>query len=308
MSETLERQRRRLQSVEELRSVVRTMKRLAAASLRQHEAAALRLGEYFRTVEIGFRVLLEDPRTHAILRTSASSPSRPVSAESTSADSVSTEALVVIGTDQGLSGSFNERLAEAVAGGSPRPEGGGSRLLLVLGTRTEVALRERGVPIAACLPAPSSPAGVPVVLREILRLLETMRENQGLDGIGVVHNRTAPQGDVETVEHRILPLDPDWLDALAREPWPSRCRPTHSMGTEPLISALTRTLLFGSLHRAVAASLESETRHRLFTMQTAERNIEALLDDLSGAYRRERQEEITRELMEVVSGYQVIVG
>lgn len=290
MSEALERQRRRLRSVEELHSVVRTMKRLAAASLRQHEAAALRLGDYFRTVEIGFRILLEDRRTRALLRTPPS---------------IRAETLLVIGTDQGLSGSFNERLAETVAG-RPAEASGIGPVVLVLGRRTEVALRERGLPITACVSAPSSPAGVPIALRELLVFLEALRKEQRLDGLRVVHNCTDATGDVETVARRILPLDPDWLDELARQPWPSRCRPTYSMKTEALISALTRTLLYGSLHRAVVASLESETRHRLFAMQIAERNIATLLEELSGAYRRERQEVITRELMEVVSGYRVI--
>ena len=47
-------------------------------------------------------------------------------------------------------------------------------------------------------------------------------------------------------------------------------------------------------------------RSSLAAMQTAERNIEERRDDLNSAYRRKRQETITRELLDVVSGFEAV--
>ena len=41
-------------------------------------------------------------------------------------------------------------------------------------------------------------------------------------------------------------------------------------------------------------------------MQSAERNIRERRDDLNAAYRRKRQETITRELLDIVSGFEAV--
>ena len=57
-----------------------------------------------------------------------------------------------------------------------------------------------------------------------------------------------------------------------------------------------------------AEALASEHATRLAAMQSAERNIEERREDLTAAYRRKRQEKITRELMDVVAGYEAVGG
>jgi F0F1-type ATP synthase gamma subunit len=42
--------------------------------------------------------------------------------------------------------------------------------------------------------------------------------------------------------------------------------------------------------------------------QSAERNIEGRIDELSQAVRRQRQQEITDELLDVVSGFEALAG
>jgi F-type H+-transporting ATPase subunit gamma len=93
---------------------------------------------------------------------------------------------------------------------------------------------------------------------------------------------------------------------LRAEPWPSRVLPTFSMEPRPLFAALVRQYLFISVFRACAESLASEHASRLSSMQGAERNIDERLDDLGGRYRRQRQESITEELLDVVAGFQAL--
>jgi len=61
-------------------------------------------------------------------------------------------------------------------------------------------------------------------------------------------------------------------------------------------------------YQALAEALASEHATRLAAMQNAERNIEERREELNAAYRRKRQETITRELLDVVSGFEAVGG
>jgi F-type H+-transporting ATPase subunit gamma len=69
-----------------------------------------------------------------------------------------------------------------------------------------------------------------------------------------------------------------------------------------------RALLFVTVVRAAAESLASEHASRLAALQAAERSIAERLDELGGEFRRRRQAAITDELLDVVTGYEVIRG
>ena len=58
MSDTLASLRRKIGGAGDLKSVVRSMKALAAASIGQYEKSVLALADYDRTVELGLAVCL----------------------------------------------------------------------------------------------------------------------------------------------------------------------------------------------------------------------------------------------------------
>jgi len=76
----------------------------------------------------------------------------------------------------------------------------------------------------------------------------------------------------------------------------------------PTLVALVREYLFVSLFRAYAESLASENASRLAAMQSAEKNIDELLEDLNRNSHRLRQSDIDEELFDVVSGFEAMIG
>ena len=56
--QTLETVKRKLESAEDLQSVVKTMKAMAAVSIRQYEEAVESLEQYNRTIDMGFQIAL----------------------------------------------------------------------------------------------------------------------------------------------------------------------------------------------------------------------------------------------------------
>jgi F-type H+-transporting ATPase subunit gamma len=59
-----------------------------------------------------------------------------------------------------------------------------------------------------------------------------------------------------------------------------------------------------SVYRAAAESLASEHASRLASMQAAERSIEEHLEAQKAEFRRRRQETITEELIDIVTGFE----
>ena len=115
MSDTLVSLRRKIGGADDLKSVVRSMKALAAASIGQYEKSVLALADYYRTVELGLAVCLRTRREAAAEPAEpANTPEKPIIA-------------IVFGSDQGLVGQFNDVLADyvaKVAGCSARREEG----------------------------------------------------------------------------------------------------------------------------------------------------------------------------------------
>ena len=80
------------------------------------------------------------------------------------------------------------------------------------------------------------------------------------------------------------------------------------MDWDALFSALVQQYLFVALYRACAESLASEDASRLAAMQNAERNIKDRLDELHAEYHHQRQNSITAELLDIVAGYEAVMG
>lgn len=291
MTQALEPIRRRIESAEDLDAVVRVMKALAAARIRQCERAVESLAEYSRTIEAGLHVALRNrPKNVAI--------EPPVSRH---------RGIIAFGSDQGMCGSFNEQVASflleeiGTLGGAPE-----ARTVLVVGSRLVGRLEDAGCAIESQLVLPSSVSGIASAVHRALLKVEELRFQKSIDEFLLIHHRPiAPAGSAPS-KVQLLPIDRDWLASLARKRWPSRSLPTYSMDWRQLFSALIRQHLFVALYRAFAESMASENASRLASMYTAEKNIENHLSRLTIDYNQGRQQSITEELLDIVAGFETL--
>ncbi len=286
--ETLEAIKGKIKTAEDLRSVVKTMKALAAVSIRQYEQAVKSLRDYFRTVELGFQVLLRNrPEALALLKPR---PSLYLGA-------------VVFGSDQGMCGQLNEQIfnhaLETMDGlGFDRQ----NRRVLAVGLRIADRLREAGELVEKRLSVPASAEGIAPHVREILEELERWH-TQKIERVVLLYNRHLSGAAYLPHTHHLLPVEEWWLKTFQEKEWPTHILPTFTMDWNRLFPALIHQHLFVSLYRAFAESLASEHASRLVSMQGAERNIEERLGELKARYHRQRQMSITEELLDIVSGF-----
>ena len=290
--QTLEALQRKIASAEDLQSVVKTMKALAAVHIRQYEKAVESLAVYHRTIERGLHVVLTARRKQAIIAT-------PVAEARLGA--------LVFGSDQGMCGQLNEQVvAHALKAmddlGGPPAE----RTIAVVGTRVASRLEEAGQAVEACFEVPSALPGLTPLVQDLLLRLESWHSLRQIERIALFYSQPLSSATFRPHTVHLLPVNQAWLTTLAMEAWPTRMLPTFTMDWERLFSALIRQYLFVSLYRACAESLASENASRLAAMQGAEKNIDDRLTELQALFRQQRQMAITEELLDIVAGFEAL--
>lgn len=279
--------RKTIASAQDLHSVVRTMKALAASSIAQYEQSVRALEDYYSTVELGLGVCLRE--TGAV--------ARPAGRTKGAAE------VVVFGSDQGLVGRFNDIVADhAIAMLANKP---GARVWAV-GERVSEPLQDSGCSVAGTLTVPLSVAGITPLVGQILVNYQAGLSRGDMGELHLVYNKPSISTVYEPVHQRLLPLDDIWRRDLIKVDWPTQALPQVMGDVTTTLSHFVREFLFVSLFRACAASLASENASRLAAMQRADKNIDSLLDDLNGTFHSLRQNEIDEELFDVVAGYEAM--
>lgn len=294
MSDTLASLRHKISGAGDLKSVVRSMKALAASSIGQYERSVLALADYDRTVQLGLAVCLRH-------RGAAAAQAEPEPAAAAAPKAVR---AVVFGSDQGLVGQFNDVLADFVAKAlNPLP---GVKYVWTVGDRVQSRLAETGLTPLGVFPVPTSVNAIAPLIGRIL-LESEARHGDGDDErvpLFLFHNRPDSGAAYEPVRQQLLPLDETWASKLSHLPWPAKNLPDVIGDREGTLRALVREYLFVSLFKACAESLAAENASRLAAMQRAEKNIGDLMGTLNQTFRRLRQTSIDEELFDILSGYE----
>jgi F-type H+-transporting ATPase subunit gamma len=284
--------------VEDLRAVVKTMKALAAVSIRQYEHAVEVLTEYSRTIETGFQIVLQQRHFQG----------QPLIPATLTASSFQFQrvAVIIFGSDRGLCGQFNERIASYAISKLQAWQLNHNHLIAIAGERLITPLESNRYNIHQQFAVPAAVDGIVDLTGEILLGIEAWQIQEGIDQVILFYNEPRSGARYSPCHFQLLPLDLQWLQSLSERPWPTNEIPLLTMDETEFLSALIREYLFLYLFRAAAASLASENGSRLTSMQSAERNIEERISDLTAEYRRQRQSAITSELLDVVSGFEAL--
>lgn len=289
--DTLEKLGKRIATTKDLQSIVRTMKSLSSVSIRQYEQAVTALAAYNQTIEHGFQALLRET---------------PLPDEEKHSSDLRT-AAIVFGSDHGLCGRFNEQICR-FATDAMRRHGGPTtdRSYLAVGMQAAARLGAMDEAVEDAIPLPGAVRGLTVTAHTILHRIDEWLAKGNVGRVLLFRNSRTAEVSASPEMIQLLPLDIQWLRTLAAQPWPSRVLPMHRMEGPALFSALVREHLFVSIFRAAAESTASEHATRLASMQAAERNIQEHLQEMTGAFRRRRQQAITEELLDVVAGFETL--
>jgi len=286
---TLNALNKKIRTAHDLLSVVKTMKSLAAVNIRLYERAVQSLEQYIATVDMGWQVFF---------RSGTAIPRKPANKSAV---------LMVIGSDQGMCGQFNEILiSHAVKETKGLNEKDLDLTFWSLGEKISRSLEDREYSIGNHFSVAGSLSGINDQVQVVIQQIESWRVSRRLEHFYVCHNILTKRVGYKQIFYRLLPLDKEWADQYAAKKWPGRCLPQMDLSQQEMFTYLFRQYLFISLYRAFVQSLAGENLARLMAMQAAENNIQEMEENLLVLFREQRQASITSELMDIISGFEAL--
>jgi F-type H+-transporting ATPase subunit gamma len=294
--------RDRIDSVKNVKKITRAMEMVAAARLRKAEQRIEDLRPYADAIRRMTRRASEGAERI---------PDLPILEER---EKVSTVGLLLVTGDRGLAGPFNSQIIRAgnQRGGEIDDEGA-SVSWYASGRRGVSSLQFRGHEVAGAYTGfTDRPAYADA--RRIADDLTSAYVDEKVDRVEILYNGYISPMRQEVRHETLLPLQQ--ADVLGgeeeeeegeEEEDESREKQDRALwiyepDAEELLARLVHDYVEISIYRALLESTASEHGARMTSMRNASDNASELIDDLTLEANRQRQAEITQEIMEVVAG------
>jgi F-type H+-transporting ATPase subunit gamma len=291
----------RISSVKNIRKITRAMEMVAAARLRRAEQRIEELRPYAEAIR---------KMTRRAVEAAESIPSLPLLEEHDSVDRVG---LLLVTGDRGLAGAFNSQIIRAGNRRRQELEPDGKKVAWYASGRRGVSSIEfRGFSLAGGYTGfTDRPAYADA--RSIADDLIAAYVDGELDRVEMLYNGYISPMTQEVRHETILPLQQ--ADVLGDDeeggeddgqdddaPDQSRSLWIYEPDPEEILKRLAPDYVEISIYRALLESTASEHGARMTAMRSASDNAAELIDDLTLEANRQRQAEITQEIMEVVAG------
>jgi F-type H+-transporting ATPase subunit gamma len=304
----------RIGSVKNIQKITRAMEMVAAARLRRAEQRIEALRPYAGAIR---------RMTRQAAEAAQNMPSFPILQEH---ESESTVGILLVTGDRGLAGAFNSQIVRAGIRHGAELEGEGKSLAFFASGRRGVSsltFRNRE-PKGAYVGFTDRPSYGNA--REIASDLIAAYVDGDVDRVEIFYNRYISPLTQKVTQETLLPLqhasifedsegEDDGLHSRAGEgadeERDERAGPGALVEYEPdpeeILKRLVPTYVEISIFRALLESTASEHGARMTAMRNASENAGDLIEDLTLQMNRERQAEITQEIMEVVAGAESLV-
>ncbi len=289
--------RGRISSFKNMRKITRAMEMVAAARLRRAEQRIEHLRPYADAIR---------RMTSRASQAAESIPNLPILQEK---DEVRRVGLLLVTGDRGLAGPFN---AQIIRAGNRRAaelrHEGAEVVWYASGRRGESSLRFRGMEIGESWTGfTDRPAFSDA--RAIADGLAAAYVDDKVDQVEVLYNGFISAVNQEVRHETLLPLQhADVLEQEGEEDddeeheQHGRALWIYEPDPEEILARLVHDYVEISIYRALLESTASEHGARMTAMRNASDNAAELIDDLTLEANRQRQAEITQEIMEVVAG------
>jgi len=293
---TLKSLRLRINSVKSTRKITQAMKMVAAAKLRRAQSQAEAARPYAERME----------RMLASLGASVvGSPDAPKMLVGTGGDH--THLLIVVTADRGLAGAFNTNVGRFARTRARALEAEGKTVKILTVGRKGAAYLKRE--LASRIIGEISFAGKKRIgfedAAEIAARATEMLEEGAYDVCTLIYNRFKNVISQTPVEQQLIPAPmPEVVVASPSEGAPAlyEFEPTE----EEILAKLLPQNLAIQVYRALLESAAGEQGSRMTAMDNATRNAGEMINKLTLNYNRTRQANITRELIEIISGAEAL--
>jgi F-type H+-transporting ATPase subunit gamma len=215
---------------------------------------------------------------------------------------VETTCLVAIGGDNGLCGSYNVNLGRAAHRLIGGPEGqDAGRVVVTVGRKVRDFLRYRKIERERHFPQ-LTPDSTMEEASVVARYVRDLYESGRVDEVRVVYTRFISPMEHRPTEVTLLPVRPPDMEEQAAasveyifEPAPER-----------LLGNLLPRYFDTQLYHLLLEAMASEQGARMVAMTAATDNAGEMIEQLALARNKARQQQITRELLDIVGGAEAL--
>jgi F-type H+-transporting ATPase subunit gamma len=295
--------RGRIASVKNIRKITRAMEMISAARLRKAEQRIEALRPYADALR---------RMTARAAQAAENIPNLPILQEK---ENVETVGVLLITGDRGLAGPFNSQILRAGNARMRELRGDGKEVLwYAVGRRGVSSLEFRGLEVGDSWTGFTDRPSF-ADARRVADGLAAAYVDGKVDRVEVFYNGYISAVNQEVRHETLLPLqqadviaDDDDDEAEngngedADEHIHDRALWIYEPDPEEILARLVPDYVEISIYRAMLESTASEHGARMSAMRSASDNAADLIDDLTLAANRQRQAEITQEIMEVVAG------
>src|SRR5918992_706019 len=298
---TLKDIRSRISSVKNIKKITRAMEMVAAARLRRAEQRIEELRPYADAIR---------RMTRRASEAAEKLPKLPILEER---ETIRRVGLLLVTGDRGLAGPFNSQIIRPGTrrGGELRRDGK-EVVWYASGKRGASSLQFRKLePAATFTGFTDRPAFSDA--REIGDALTSAYIDEKVDRVEILYNGYISPMSQEVRHETLLPLqqadilgddeeEEEDENGGGEETEHDRSLWIYEPDPEEILARLVPDYVEISIYRALLESTASEHGARMTAMRNASDNAAELIDDLTLAANRQRQAEITQEIMEVVAG------
>jgi F-type H+-transporting ATPase subunit gamma len=287
--------RSRIGSIQNVRKITRAMEMISAARLRRAEQRIEALRPYADALR-----RMTARASHA----ADNIPNLPILQDR---ENVETVGVLLITGDRGLAGPFNSQIVRAGNRRAAELKRDGQDVLwYAVGRRGVSSLEFRQLELGGSWTGfTDRPAFADA--RAIGDGMAAAYVDGKVDRVEIFYNGYISPVNQEVREETLLPLQqadvigvgeegPDEDESDSRALW------IYEPDPEEILARLVPDYVEISIYRALLESTASEHGARMSAMRNASDNAGELIDDLTLAANRQRQAEITQEIMEVVAG------
>jgi F-type H+-transporting ATPase subunit gamma len=286
----------RIGSVRNIQKITRAMEMVAAARLRRAEQRIENLRPYARAIRRLTRRVVEAAETI---------PNLPVLEQR---ESDNTYGILIVTGDRGLAGAFNSQIIRAANARHRELRSEGKEVVwYASGRRGVSSLEFRGFDLAGKFEGfTDRPTFADA--REIADELTAAYVDEKVDRIETFHNHYISPLAQEVRHETLLPLQQMAVLVEDAEGDEDEDEPEHQAlwiyepDAEEILARLIPDYIEISIYRRLLESTASEHGARMTAMRNASENATELIEDLTLEMNRQRQAEITQEIMEVVAG------
>jgi F-type H+-transporting ATPase subunit gamma len=288
--------RTRINSVKSTQKITSAMKMVAASKLRRAQSQAEAARPYAERME---RML------GALAASVQGSPTAPPLLAGTGNDR--THLLVAVTADRGLAGAFNTNVGRATRQLARKLESEGKTVkILAVGRKGRDYLKRE---MADRIVGDISYAGRKriefVDAEDIGKRVTAMLASGEFDVATIVYNQFRSVISQVTTETRVVPA-PLPKDTPAQEAGGAQAIYEFEPDEETILAKLLPQALAIQTYRALLESAAGEHAARMTAMDNATRNAGDLIKRLTLNYNRARQANITKELIEIISGAEAV--